>query len=73
MPDPLARRESERFPGVADVQVGAADRCECHFDDGVSGLLDCWIINGIDPNIAVTMEGQCAHMNGLVVGGTLAE
>jgi hypothetical protein len=37
------------------MEIGAADRTGCDFDDGISWVLNLWIGNRIDANVAFAM------------------
>jgi hypothetical protein len=41
-----------RLIAVEQMEIGAADRTSCDFDDGISWVLNLWIGNRIDANVA---------------------
>ena len=46
---------------VEQMQVGAANRAGRDLDHGVAGVLDPWVGNGIDADIALSVPAKCAH------------
>jgi hypothetical protein len=41
-----------RLIAVEQMEIGAADRTGCDFDEGISRVLNLWIRNCIDANVA---------------------
>src|SRR5690606_6764342 len=50
-----------RHEGVEEVQIGAANGTGGGFDDGVAGMFDLGIGNGVVANILLTVPAKCFH------------
>jgi len=46
---------------VKQMKVGTTDRTGGDLDDGIAGVLDFGVGNGVYPNVAFSVPAQCAH------------
>jgi hypothetical protein len=51
-----------RLIAIEQMKIGTADRARRYLDDRVARMLDLWVRDSIDPNIAFSMPNQCAHL-----------
>src|SRR5690606_29175301 len=62
----------ERTQQLVQVQVRAADRGRGDADDRITGLLDHRVLDLVDPDVALSLPGECFHAFTLAhtVGGS---